>query len=198
MDNIYNFVRAMGGQFKEKILARDGVFVVRPDSTTREHGNPEELVEWILHRLDGSFGSTVNSKGYKVLHPKVRILWGDGIDIYGIQAILNRAIWAGYSAENLVFGMGGGLLQKVNRDTQRFAFKSSAQYRNGKWHDVFKDPVDSSKKSKKGRLSLVRENGNFKTIRETDLPRSILEVVFENGDIKKEYNFRTVRTNASL
>ena len=110
-----------------------------------------------------------------------------------------------WSAENIVFGMGGGLLQKINRDNQRFAFKCSAQKRDGKWYDIYKDPIDKSKMSKKGKLALTRElNGitpTYKTIEqydENDDENNILEIVFEDGELVREYTFNEIRKNAEL
>lgn len=94
--------------------------------------------------------------------------------------------------------MGGGLLQKVNRDTQRSAFKSSAQCRDGIWYDIFKKPKDELKASKKGRLKLVKdENNNFITVPESDPRPDQLVTVFENGELKVEYTFDQVRKNAA-
>jgi nicotinamide phosphoribosyltransferase len=197
--NIYEFVQHVGTTWKDRILARNGRFVVRPDSTTLEHPRPGDLVVWILNSLWENIGGTTNSKGFKVLNDKVRVLWGDGIDLHGIDLILGSAVVAGFSAENMVFGMGGGLLQKVNRDTQRFAFKSSAQKRNGEWHDVWKDPIDSTKASKRGRLKLVKIDGEYLTIKvDDDAPTVLLRTVFENGELKNEVKFDRVRENASL
>lgn len=208
--NIYKFVRQVGTSFKDRILRRDGVFVVRPDSVTLEHPVPETLVVWILEQLWDDFGGTVNSKGFKVLDPHVRVLWGDGIDPHGIEKILVGASVHGFSAENLVFGMGGGLLQKVNRDIQRFAFKASAIKRNGEWHDVFKQPLDESKSSKKGRLKLCRsfQDESYYTLPEGaewvhrevlgDSNEDILQIVFEDGRLLNEQTFDEVRANAAL
>jgi nicotinamide phosphoribosyltransferase len=189
-----------GEQFKEEILARDGVFVVRPDS-----GDPVSTVINLLRILDEKFGSYMNDKKFKVLNDKVRLIWGDGIDFNGIKEIIYAMIDDGWSADNIVFGMGGGLLQKVNRDTQRFAFKSSAQHRDGEWHDIFKDPVDQTKRSKKGRLSLVRDNkmggknNGYKTIQTKCLGdrEDLLKTVFLNGKVVKEYTFEEVRENSN-
>jgi nicotinamide phosphoribosyltransferase len=104
-----------------------------------------------------------------------------------------------WSVDNIVFGMGGGLLQKVNRDTQRFAFKSSAQYRNGKWHDIFKDPKDQSKRSKKGKLSLIKDDRGYVTIQTKCLGsrEDLLKTVFLNGEVIKELTFEQVRDNSN-
>ena len=91
------------------------------------------------------------------------------------------------------FGMGGGLLQKINRDTCRFAFKCSAQKYDDKWHDVQKRPLDMSKASKKGRLSLIlNEINKYQTIQETS-ERDILDLVFENGKLIREQTFSEIR-----
>lgn len=187
--DIFNCVKNIyGKQLKDKILAREGKFVVRPDS-----GEPVETMRTLLSLLGDAFGYTTNKKGYKVLNPKIGLIWGDGIDIDGIQAIVDMAISEGWSVENLVFGMGGGLLQKINRDTQRFAFKSSAQYRNGQWHDIFKDPIDGSKRSKKGLLKLIMENGQYKTVNQSDDGEDLLELVFKDGELLRDMTFQEIR-----
>ena len=198
--DIYNFVsNIVGTKFKDRILARDGVFVVRPDSITPTHPAPEDEMVWIMENLWANIGGTINSKGYKVINPKVRVLWGDGIDIDGIKKILYAVTKAGFATENIAcFGMGGGLLQKVNRDTQRCAFKCSAQYRDGQWYDIQKNPKDASKASKKGKLKLTKINGKFETVGENDPGEDYLKVVFTNGVLVKEIDFDTVRKNAAL
>ena len=63
----------------------------------------------------------------------------------------------GWSMDNWSFGMGGALLQQVNRDTLRFALKCSAIDINGQWHDVYKQPVtDPGKDSRAGRFVLLQ------------------------------------------
>jgi nicotinamide phosphoribosyltransferase len=188
----------IGKQFKDAILARDGVFVVRPDS-----GNPEEVTLSIVESLGNSFGFTKNSKGFRVLNSKVRVLWGDGIDIRGVDNILGTLLVNGWSSENMVFGMGGGLLQKVNRDTQRFAFKCSARKANGVWVDIFKNPLDKSKASKRGRLALLYDTvfKVFDTMKVNEVPTGrtdLLRTVFETGSLVKFYTFDEVRKNAEL
>lgn len=194
--NIYEFVNEVCKR-SYKITPREGVFVVRPDSVTFEHPTPESLVEWILRKLWATFGGETNSKGFKVLDSHVRVLWGDGIGPDGIEKILDTAKKAGFSAENLVFGMGGGLLQKVNRDTQRFAFKCSAQKRGGMWYDISKQPLDMSKASKAGRLMLQNVGGVLTTTEETGGADDVMQVVFEDGECKNFTNFEQVRERAA-
>jgi nicotinamide phosphoribosyltransferase len=205
--DIYEFVKTLGEKYKDRIMARDGKLVVRPDS-----GDPILTTMMVSELLWDAFGGTTNEKGYRVLDPHVGILWGDGIDPAGIQAILKEAKYSGFAAENYVFGMGGGLLQKVNRDTQRFAFKCSAQKRDGEWHDVYKDPTDKSKVSKKGRLQLIRPGVTLETkppdweppalmTQEEDLRfehQNVLQTVYEDGKLLNSITFDRVRENARL
>jgi len=129
---------------------------------------------------------------------------GNYIDIDGIERILVALATEGFAAENIAtFGMGGGLLQKINRDTQRFAFKSSAQKRNGVWYDIFKQPADLSKVSKKGRLMLVSDNGFSRrliTVKEGEAPaeNDKLVTVFENGELLVDQNLADIRERAKL
>lgn len=95
-----------------------------------------------LQAGEAAFGTDVNSKGYKVLR-KCGVLQGDGMNIYSIKSVLDAVVQAGYSAENCVFGMGGGLLQKLNRDSMSFATKlSHITYKGGRSRDMMKAPKD--------------------------------------------------------
>lgn len=91
--------------------------------------------------------------------------------------------------------MGGGLLQKVNRDNCRFAFKCSSQKYNNEWHDIQKKvPLDKTKASKAGRLCLIKNAlGNYETVRENDEQTDYLETVFENGYLIREQSFIEIR-----
>ena len=197
--DIYNTVEnIIGRTYRDRILARDGVFVVRPDS-----GDPKEIMLRLLDILWVRFGGRINSKGYKVINPKIKLLWGDGLDLWKIEVILHAMMKEGWSVENVAtFGMGGGLLQKINRDTQRFAFKCSAQKRDGEWHDVYKDPKDSSKKSKRGRLVLINDAYGYVTMTEEEGTMKQMDdqmvTVFENGELKKDWNLDGIRVRAQL
>lgn len=200
--DIENFVdKLVGVKFKSRILKRDGIFVVRPDSLRDKSDTPGKQMLWIVETLWKHYGGTVNKKGYKVLDSHVKALWGDGISKEGIKQICQTLMDAGFSMDCIAtFGMGGGLLQKVNRDTQRFAFKSSAQCRNGMWVDVYKQPRDVSKASKRGRLKLVRESTHegvrYRTVSQDAPGQDVLELVFENGELTRFQNWDSVRNNA--
>ena len=182
-----------GSALKDEVLNANGTLVVRPDS-----GKPVDVVLKCLELLGEAFGTTINSKGYKVLNPKVRVIQGDGVNYEAIHDILHFMKDEGWSADNIAFGMGGGLLQKVNRDTQKFAFKCCSATVAGKEIDVYKDPVtDPGKVSKKGRLDLVLEDGVPTTVQlrnEQDVhPHTLLRTVFDTGKVFNEQTFEEVR-----
>ena len=197
-NDIYKFVQRLAQpEFKSRICGRDGIFVVRPDSTTVIDNTPEQLCVRLLGMLWEIFGGTTTPKGYRVLDPHVRLLWGDGIDPMGIEKILDAGMTANYSPENFVFGMGGGLLQKVNRDTQRFAFKCSAQKRNGVWVPVEKETY--GKRSKSGRLKLIGDFDPLTTVQENEWSgcKDVLRTVFENGEVINRQTFQEIRDRAA-
>ena len=184
-----------GGELLEAVRASGATVVIRPDS-----GNPAEVVTRCARILDTRFGHTVNSKGYRVLN-NVRIIQGDGIDAVSIRGILLSLEMAGYSADNVAFGQGGALLQQINRDTLKFAMKCSAAQINGVWVDVYKDPItDSGKRSKRGRLQLVREpGGDYQTVTWSDsqTDRDLLQVVYRDGALLNQTRFDQVRARAA-
>ena len=161
-------------------------------------GNHKEIVVKTAFKLSNHFGSTVNSKGFIVIN-NVRIVQGDGISENSIQDILLGLEENGFSATNIAFGMGGGLLQDLNRDTNKFAYKCSSVTVDGEERDVFKEPVtDLGKISKAGRLDLRKNiQGGFETKKlkpgQERLDDSALVTVYEKGQIVRDYTFQYVR-----
>ena len=98
------------------------------------------------------------------------------------------------------FGQGGKLLQSIDRDTQKLAMKCSSIEVNGEQRDVYKSLIaDMGKESKKGRVTLYRnDEGYFTDLEGRTDAEEVLETVFENGEIVKEYTFDEVRYNASV
>jgi nicotinamide phosphoribosyltransferase len=187
-----------GARLKQEVIDSGATVVIRPDS-----GNPPDVVEKCAILLDRAYGSSLNGKGFKVLN-HVRLIQGDGVNATSIEAILERLKQAGFAADNIAFGMGGALLQQMNRDTQQFAMKCSAARIAGKWVDVYKDPVtDHAKVSKKGRLDLVRDGTTraYLTYPMGAAPpsrNSELVEVFRNGELLKDWTFAEVRARSEL
>jgi nicotinamide phosphoribosyltransferase len=197
--DIYNAASKLwGGELRQQVIDSGATVVIRPDS-----GDPVEVNRKLIEILGSKFGYTKNAKGFKVLN-NVRLIQGDGINELTVRSILGAFMAMGWSADNIAFGMGGALLQIVDRDTQKFAMKCSAAEVNGKWIDVVKDPVtDSGKKSKAGRITLWT-NGTGEYVSSVDEPKQwadrgwtkALVPVFWDGKLEKEYSFEEVRANA--
>jgi nicotinamide phosphoribosyltransferase len=186
-----------GEALKQQVVDSGATLVVRPDS-----GDPVAVTLRCIQILDEKFGHTVNDKGFKVLN-NVRLIQGDGVNPSSIEAILMNFKAHGYSADNIAFGMGGALLQHMNRDTQEFAMKASAIMVNGEWRDVSKNPIgQSSKKSKGGRFTVLRGNKRegeaWETIPYDPDVESLLALVFENGRLLRDTNLSQVRYNTTL
>lgn len=199
--NIYESVKRWATILRQKVIDSKSCVVVRPDS-----GKPSEVVLKVLETFEQYLPEGdvyVNDKGYKVLPNFFRVIQGDGINYDSINEILQVITAAGWSADNLAFGMGGGLLQQIDRDTLKFAMKASAACINGEWVDVYKDPItDKGKSSLKGRVTTYTDGkGNFK-VGTIDEPIEgyvdAMETVFLNGKVVKEYTFPEVRANAEI
>lgn len=191
--NTFNAIEMLG-KMSDKI-EKNGTIVVRPDS-----GDPVEMTERVVLQLDKLFGSNINEKGFKILNDCVRIIQGDGIDLETTKNILDNFEKLGYSADNITFGSGGALLQKVNRDTMRFAMKASNVTVDGESRDIKKSTeTDPTKASKAGKLDLVynSETKQYRTVNQhdnvDDNEKTVLENVFENGKILRRQTFDEIK-----
>jgi nicotinamide phosphoribosyltransferase len=211
----YNIFRACkdywGKELKEQILGRDGTLVIRPDS-----GHILRTLEEIFTILFDAFGYTVNEAGFKVLPPQVRVIQGDGVNLDSIREMYEMLYDLGIGAENLVLGMGGKLLQAgIDRDTQNFAVKACYAVIDGQDVEVVKAPTEmdaegnlhpSFKKSKKGRLKLVKTNdGGYYTLCSSDVSAEEFESakcelvpVFRNGELLVDQDIVDIRERADV
>lgn len=207
--NWYNVMENFTVELKEEILKRDGKVVFRPDS-----GNPVEIIcgnpmakdkesaEYLggIRYLDKIFGHTINDKGYKVLNSHVGLIYGDGMYLERYEETLKRLEQMGYSAENLVIGVGG-ILRNHTRDTLGGAFKATAVCRNGQWIDIMKNPItDTKKKSYCGRIQVMYDlvTGKYTTVQESEAKEDnrhikSLKNVFENGKITRKTSWRLIK-----
>lgn len=202
--DVYRVLTEFAENLKENILSRDGKVVFRPDS-----GNPEYIIcgdpnaeegsnEWkgAIRLLDEKFGSSLNSKGYKVLNPHVGLIYGDGMYLERYERTLERLKAMGYAASNLVIGVGG-ILRNHSRDTLGFAIKATYVEVNGEAREIEKDPItDQKKKSHKGLLSLRKMGDTYVTKDQCSLEEeadSLLKTVFYNGKLVKETDLSSIR-----
>uniref|UniRef100_A0A6B2L2A5 Nicotinamide phosphoribosyltransferase n=1 Tax=Arcella intermedia TaxID=1963864 RepID=A0A6B2L2A5_9EUKA len=160
-----------------------GLMVLRPDS-----GDPVESVLMALRAGEKVGGVAVNKKGFKVLKG-FAVIQGDGINYTSLRRIVDAVVKEGYSLCSVAFGMGAGLLQKLNRDTMSFATKlSHIEYADGKKRDIMKMPkTDRTKISHPGILKVKKVNDVptvFPSTEDDADPENLLRVVWDNGPVK--------------
>ena len=204
----YNILQAIEKWYKlrDKIAQSGTTLVIRPDSPTAPGESVDLTVLTVMSKVLDTFGYELNDKGFATLPPYIRVIQGDGVDLNSIQLTLHRLKKHGIATENLSFGMGGALLQKLDRDTQKFAFKCSAiKLGANPWQDVYKEPMAGGKTSKRGILQLVHENGGFQTIRADSRleagqrlrhDQKYLKTVYVNGRMPNSYTLADVRQRA--
>lgn len=203
--NLWNVLTNFVVQLKEQIIARNGKVVFRPDS-----GDPEKIIcgdpsakegspEWYgaIHLLDSVFGSTINSKGYKVLNPCCGLIYGDAMYLARYSRTLQRLKEMGYAASNLVIGVGG-ILRNHSRDTLGCSQKATYVEVNHEPREIEKDPItDPNKKSHKGLLRLTwdAENGYVTEdqVTPSEEQMGLLQTVFKDGVITREFTLSEIR-----
>lgn len=207
--NLWNVLTNFTQELRSEILARNGRVVFRPDSGNPEHilcGDPEAPAntpegKGVFRLLDEQFGSDVNSKGYRVLNPKIGVIYGDGFFYERFRDVLGRMAGMGYASSNLVVGIGGLLLQRHNRDDQGFALKATYTEVDGKPQEIQKDPVtDHGKKSHKGLIRLDREGMIYTTrdqVSRDEEQRGELVRVYRDGELLKQYTLQEIRARVA-
>jgi len=186
-DHEYCVRQILGRELKDLIQNYPGLVGARADSGDPEMV-PAETTEWLME----SFGYSVNSKGFKVLPPCIRVVQGDGLTVETFRGLYMELERRGLSADNVFCGMGGGLLQHCNRDTLNFGQKTNAVCINGEWIDVCKTPTGNSMKhSKPGRLALKYSAGEYHTVRRDSISpeENVLQPVFRNGKLLRMWSF---------
>ncbi len=194
--DVYREAELLCTVLRDEIIATKAKVVFRPDS-----GDMMEVVPRLLRMQEAAFGAVTNPKGFRKINT-VGIIQGDGVNHMAIRSLLGKIMTMGYSADNVIFGSGGALLQKVDRDTFKFAQKAcSVLLSDGTWHGISKNPVtDPGKKSLEGVLTLVRSRmtGELMTAR-LDLGalnedfEDLHRVVYHLGDLYNETTLAEIR-----
>lgn len=216
----WNLVNVILPEIKEDVLAHDGYLAVRGDS-----GDPVQIVTQTVFKLWDIFGGTVNSRGFKVLNPHVKALYGDSITPQRCERIYQILMNNGFAINNVSLGVGSfsmqclehweanpldnsGLVQSVQyapftRDTFGIAVKATyAKDIDGKSIMIFKNPKTDSghfKKSQRG-CCRVSKDGDEYTYEdgltwEEAQDNNELKTVFKNGKLLKVYTLDEVRQN---
>lgn len=96
-----NFMANVIVNCKKEVLAHNGTVLFRGDS-----GDPVEIITSMVFRLWDVYGGTINAKGYKVLEPHVKAIYGDSITPQRCAEIYEILEAYGFSVENVVLGVG--------------------------------------------------------------------------------------------
>lgn len=190
---------------KEEILARDGKVVIRPDS-----GDPVDIIcgnpngksaiekKGVVESLWETFGGSTNEKGYKELDGHIGAIYGDSITLDRAEAICERLKLKGFASTNVVLGIGSYTYQYNTRDTFGFAMKATYGEVAGEGRNIYKDPItdDGTKKSAKGLIKIVRENGQYRLLDQVsweEEKQGELQVVFNDGKLIIDQSLAEIR-----
>ncbi len=147
---------------------------------------PEHVVKGAVECLWDIYGGDTTDKGYKTLNQRVGLIYGDSITLARAEAILSRLMAKGFSAGNIVFGVGSYTYQMITRDTFGMAMKATFGIVNGEKRELFKDPAtgDGVKKSAKGLLRVEKEGDKFVLYDQQTEEQEVmgaLELVFQDS-----------------
>lgn len=203
----WNVVENILPSLKDEIMAHNGCFLVRGDS-----GDCVDVVTKTVFKLWELFGGTVNTKGYKVLDPHVKALYGDSITVERAEKIYQILMDNGFAASNVSLGVGSfsmhcieedGMLKPFTRDTFSSCIKACDAIINGKEYPIFKDPKtdretgDGFKKSQRGacRVFLKDDELTYEDglTYEESLKNNIMQPVFRDGKLLVDYTIKQIR-----
>ncbi len=184
-----------GKSLKEAVMQAGATVIIRPDS-----GDPVDTPVQVVQQLAYAFGTRLNSRGYKVIEHGVRVMQGDGVSPADMEKILGRMEAMGFSADNIYFGIGSNLIQKVNRDSYEFTMKANArQTAAGQWIDMSRRPAHMRDRAPKaGRLAVVEDFGVLSACRLEEVGRrqNHLVPVYEDGNLLVDQSFDEIRQRA--
>lgn len=160
--------------------------------------------------LDQKFGSTINEKGYKVLNPHIKAIYGDSMTPSKVKEAHERLAAQGYAINNVVFGVGSfsfmcledknGGMNPYTRDTFGYAIKATyGEDANGEPIMICKQPKALAwKKSPKGCIKVALDGQGYTdgwTFEEAhgEGVENLLQLVFRNGEMVTETSLAEVR-----
>lgn len=198
----WNVIDNILPQLKEEIMNHNGCMLMRGDS-----GNCVDVVTKTVFKLWDQFGGTINSKGYKVLDPHVKAIYGDSITVQRCEEVYRILMEHGFACSNVALGVGSfsfqcieedGILKPFTRDSFSSCIKATYCEIDGKPYPIFKNPKDGGfKKSQKGCCYVYEEDGELKYKDEftiSTLPENnLLETIFKDGVLVKEETLQDVR-----
>ena len=192
--DFWNVIGKILPALRDKIMARDGRVVIRPDSGDPVSiicGDPNGATELeqkgAVEALWDIFGGTRSEQGYKILDSHIGLIYGDAITLNRTKEIMERLVAKGFASINVVLGIGSYTYQYNTRDTFGFAMKSTLCVIDGVEKQIFKDPKTDNgiKKSQKGRVVVLKDGNSIKAVDgfslKDNVQRDLLVEVFRDG-----------------
>lgn len=210
--DFWQVITEFTAKLKDKILAREpndlglGKVVFRPDS-----GDPVKIIcgdpdapagtpadKGAVQCLWDIFGGRETDKGYKVLHERVGLIYGDSITLERADRILKGLAAKGFASSNIVLGVGSYTYQYMTRDSFGFAVKATWGQVNGEGRNIFKDPITDSglKKSAKGLLRVEKVDDGYALFDEQTHEQEQageLKLVFEDSKLILDDSLDAIR-----
>lgn len=163
---------------------------------------PEHEARGSIEVLYSIFGGTTNTKGYKELDAHIGLIYGDGINYHRADEIFERLMEKGYAASNVVYGIGSYSLNLLSRDDLGFAIKATHAVVKGNNIPLYKDPkTDSSKKSAKGYLKVIKDGNDFKLIDDVTFDESKegeMLVIYKDGEFFNMTSLEQIRNKVGF
>lgn len=205
----WNVIDNILPQLKPEILAHNGCMLMRGDS-----GDCVEVVTKTVFKLWEEFGGTTNSKGYKVLDPHIKAIYGDSITVQRCERIYKILMENGFACSNVALGVGSfsfqcieedGILKPFTRDTFSSCIKATYCEIDDKPFQIFKNPKDGGfKKSQKGCCVVVKglddkliyvdgRTWEEAHVSGEDAKVNLLQPVFKDGQLIKEQSLAEIR-----
>ncbi len=199
----WNVIDNILPKIHKEIMEHNGCMLMRGDS-----GDCVEVVTKTVFKLWEQFGGTVNSKGYKVLDPHVKAIYGDSITVQRCEEIYEILMKNGFACSNVALGVGSfsmhcieeeDMLKPFTRDTFSSCIKACYAEVDGKSYPIFKNPKEGGfKKSQRGLCYVYREEDGTLAYRDGYLSSTIpegnlLQTVFKDGKMVKEYTLKEIR-----
>lgn len=201
----WNIIDNVLPELKPEIMAHNGCMLMRGDS-----GDCVEVVTKTVFKLWNQFGGTINSKGYKVLDPHVKAIYGDSITVQRCEEVYRILEENGFACSNVALGVGSfsmqcieedGVLKPFTRDTFSSCIKATYCEIEGKPYPIFKNPKDGGfKRSQKGCCAVFNDDNGELSYKDEYTweevcgnPKNELISVFKDGKLTVNQTLAEVR-----
>lgn len=177
---------------KFTVVNRSDLMVEEVEPTPEQKGAVRCLYE--------IFGGTTTSTGHITLDSHVGLIYGDSITSPIMVKILEKLKTSGFSAQNVVYGVGSYSYNYNTRDTWGMAMKATWISVDGNSTPIFKQPKtgDGMKNSAYGRVKVVKQGESYILIDQSNdaynYATDELSTVYRDGQFVTKTTLNHIRT----